>query len=101
MGSLRYAILGCLLRNCFVPLLWIRPTDPTDRYSRAWKPPGVPCSQFDHYACFPASFRSFSLFQRPPLPPSWRNEKDTAEKLLARAESNGYKRVVHREKDSA
>jgi hypothetical protein len=35
----------------------------------------VPCSQFDHYACFPASFRSFSLFQRPPPPPSWRNEK--------------------------
>src|SRR5436190_194798 len=37
MGCLRYDILGCLLRNCFVSLLWIRPTDPTDKYSRAWK----------------------------------------------------------------
>src|SRR5256885_1849591 len=37
MGCLRYDILGCLLRNCIVSLLWIRPTDPADKYSRAWK----------------------------------------------------------------
>jgi hypothetical protein len=33
--------------------------DPTGRYLTAWKPV-PPCSQFDHYACFPASFRSFT-----------------------------------------
>jgi hypothetical protein len=30
----------------------------------------------------------------------WRNEKPTAKELLARAESNGYKRGAHREEDS-
>jgi len=47
--------------------------DPTDRYSRAWKPV-PPCSQFGHYVCIPASCPSFSLFQRPPSPLSWRSE---------------------------
>jgi hypothetical protein len=45
--------------------------DPTDRYLRAWKP--VPsCLQFDQQRVLS---HFFSLFQRPPSPPSWRNEK--------------------------
>src|SRR5271170_6294201 len=51
--------------------------DPIDRYLRAWKP--VPsCLQFDQQRVLS---RFFSLplpppsFQRPPSPPSWRNEK--------------------------
>jgi hypothetical protein len=36
--------------------------------------PGVPCSQFDHYACFPASFRSFS----PLLTAASQNQGSTA-----------------------
>src|SRR5436305_12325138 len=52
--------------------------DPTDRYLRAWKP--VPsCLQFDQQrVLFPLLLPpspSFSLFQRPPSPLSWRNEK--------------------------
>src|SRR5436305_9587183 len=52
--------------------------DPTGRYLRAWKP--VPsCLQFNQQrVLFPLLLPlspSFSLFQRPPSPPSWRNEK--------------------------
>src|SRR5271156_5930444 len=74
MDSLLYAILGLPptqpLRLALV--------DPTDRYLRAWKP--VPsCLQFDQQSVLS---RFFSLppppspsFQRPPSPPSRRNEK--------------------------
>src|SRR5436190_23332866 len=60
--------------------------DPTDKCSRVWKPV-PPCSQFDHYACFPASSPSFSLFERPPSPSSWQREKANAKELPARAET--------------
>src|SRR3984957_8758585 len=77
--------------------------DPTDRYFRAWKP--VPsCLQFDQQRVLS---RFFSLLLSPSPssngrlpPPSWRNEKPRAGELEARAESNGYKRGAHREKDS-
>src|SRR4051794_2865939 len=55
--------------------------DPTDRYSRAWQPI-PPCSQFNYYACFPASSSSFSLFQRPFSLSSWRNEKSRPRSYL-------------------
>jgi hypothetical protein len=71
--------------------------DPTDRYLRAWKP--VPsCLQFDQQRVLS---RSFSLL---PLPTAafsiMAKRKATTEELGARAESNGYKRGAHREKDS-
>jgi hypothetical protein len=69
MDSLLYAILGFLLRNRFVSPLWIRQTDTQGRGS----PFRHACSLIN-YACFPASSPSFSLFQRPLSPPSWRNE---------------------------
>jgi len=72
--------------------------DPTDRYSRAWKPV-PPCPQFDQLRVLS---RSFSLL---PLPMAafstiMAKRKAMAEELDARAESNGYKRGAHREKDS-
>jgi hypothetical protein len=73
--------------------------DPTDRYLRAWKP--VPsCPQFDQQRVLS---RFFSLLL--PLPMAtfstiMAKRKATAEELEARAESNGYKRGAHREKDS-
>ena len=65
--------------------------DPTDRYSRAWKP--VPPSRsLINYACFPASSSpSFSLFQRPPSPPSWRNEKSQPRSCSLEPNPNDYK----------
>ena len=91
MGSLLYAILGSILRIRFVSPLWIR-------HLRAWKP--VPsCLQFDQQRVLS---RSFSLL---PLPTAafstiMAKRKATTEELGARAESNGYKRGAHREKDS-
>jgi hypothetical protein len=73
--------------------------DPTDRYLRAWKP--VPsCLQFDQQRVLS---RFFSLLL--PLPTAafstiMAKRKATIEELGARAESNGYKRGAHREKDS-
>src|ERR1700722_14966281 len=32
-------------------------------------------SRFDHHAFYHVPFPPFSLFPRPPSPPSWRNEK--------------------------
>jgi hypothetical protein len=71
----------------------------TDRYLRAWKP--VPsCLQFDQQRVLS---RFFSLLL--PLPTAafstiMAKRKATAEEPKARAESNGYKRGAHREKDS-
>jgi hypothetical protein len=47
--------------------------------------------------------RSFSLFLAPPgaFSTVMAKQKTTAKELLARAESNGYKREAYREKDSA
>jgi hypothetical protein len=79
----------------FFTLYWA----PTDRYLRAWKP--VPsCLQFDQQR--PLS-HFFSLLL--PLPTAafsttMAKRKATAEELEAQAESNGYKRGAHREKDS-
>ena len=73
--------------------------DPTDRYLRAWKP--VPsCLQFDQQRVLS---RSFSLLPLPTVAFStiMAKRKATTEELGARAESNGYKRGAHREKDSA
>jgi len=70
MGSLPYAILGCLLRNCFVSLLWIQPTDTQGR--------GNPrCVMLPIWSLRVLSrfLALLLLFQRPPPPPSWRNEK--------------------------
>ena len=73
--------------------------DPTDRYLRAWKP--VPCAcSLTSNACF-SHFFSLLL----PLPTAafstiMAKRKATTEQLGARAESNGYKRGAHREKDS-
>jgi hypothetical protein len=80
--------------------------DPTGRYLRAWKP--VPsCLQFDQQRVLS---HFFSLLLPPPsslLPPptaafstTMAKRKATAEELEAQAESNGYKRRTHREKDS-
>src|SRR5271156_3855332 len=71
MDSLRYAILGSLLRN---PLR-LALMDPTDRYLRVWKP--VPlCLQFNQQRVLS---RFFSLLPPPSSndrpPPPWRNEK--------------------------
>jgi hypothetical protein len=95
MDSLLYAIFGLPpaqpLRLALV--------DPTDRYLREWKP--VPsCPQFDQQRVLS---RFFSLLL--PLPTAaystiMAKRKGTAEKLKARAESNGYKRGTHREEDS-
>ncbi len=79
----------------FFTLFWA----PTDRYLRAWKP--VPsCLQFDQQRLLS---RFFSLLL--PLPTAafsttMAKRKATAEELEAQAESNGYKRGAHREKDS-
>src|SRR5436309_1928709 len=75
--------------------------DPTDRYLGAWKP--VPsCQQFDQQCVLS---RFFSLLLPPPssnghLLHHYGERKATAEELETRAESNGYKRGAHREKDS-
>ena len=67
--------------------------DLTARYLRAWQPV-PPCPQFDHYAYFPASSPSFL-----PLPTAafsiitMAKRNTMAEELLARTESNGYKRA--------
>ena len=53
----------------------------------------------DHYAYFPASFRSFPS-SNGLLHHHHSETKSTVEELLARAESNGYKREAHREEDS-
>ena len=68
--------------------------DPTDRYSRVWKP-------VDQLRVLS---RFFSLLL--PLPTAtfsttMAKRKVTAEELEARAESNGHRRETHREKDSA
>src|SRR5204862_6009596 len=96
MDSLRYAILGSLLRN---PLR-LALVDPTDRYLRAWKP--VPsCLQFDQQRVLS---RFFSLLL--PLPTTafsttMAKRKATAEELEAQAESNGYKRGGRTERKTA
>jgi hypothetical protein len=74
--------------------------DPTDRYLRAWKP--VPlCPQYNHYVCFPASSPSFSLFlfQRPPAPPSRRNDKQRSRSWELEPNPTVI-REAHREEDS-
>jgi hypothetical protein len=79
--------------------------DPTDRYLRVWKPVPV-CLQFDQQRVLSRFFLppspSFSLLL--PLPTAaftiMAKQKATTEELEARAESNGYKRGAHREKDS-
>jgi hypothetical protein len=87
-----YAILGSVPRNRFVSSSRI--------YLRAWKPV-PPCP----------TFRSATRAFPPLLPPSFplptaafsttmARRKATAEELEAQAESNGYKRGAHREKDS-
>ena len=82
----------------FLPLR-LALVDPADRYLRALKP--VPsCLQFDQQRVLS---RFFSLLL--PLPTAafstiMAKRKATAEELEARAESNGYKRGAHREKDS-
>jgi hypothetical protein len=68
--------------------------DPTDRCSRAWKP----VDQLRVLARFfslllPLRTTAFSTIMA--------KRKVTAEELEARAESNGYRRGAHREKDSA
>src|SRR4051794_23123734 len=68
---------------------------------KAVKTPGALCSQFDHYACFPASFSLLSFLLTAAFTIIMAKGKVTAEELLARAEFNRYKRGVHREKDSA
>ena len=73
--------------------------DLTDKYSTAWKHV-PPSSQFNLYAYF---FRFFSLL--PPLPMAafstiMAKRKATVGELLARAESNGYKKGPYREEDS-
>ena len=73
--------------------------DPTDRYLRAWKP--VPLYLQFHQQR--ALSRFFSLLL--PLPTAAfstiiTKRKATAEELEAQAESNGYKRERHREKDN-
>ena len=91
MDSLRYAILGSLLRN---PLR-LALVDPTDRYLRAWKP--IPsCLQFDQQRVLS---RFFFLLPLPTAAFSTiiAKRKATAEEL---AKSNGYERGAHREKGS-
>src|ERR1700733_2515838 len=73
--------------------------DPTDRYLRAWKP-APSCLQFNQQRVL-SHFSSLLL----PLPTAafstiMAKRKATAEELEARAESNGYERGPHREKDS-
>jgi hypothetical protein len=73
--------------------------DPTDRYLKAWKPVSS-YPQFDQQRVLS---RFFSLFL--PLPTAafstiMAKRKARAEEPEARAESNGYKRGAHREKDS-
>jgi hypothetical protein len=91
-----YAISGSLLRNCFVSPLWIRQTDTQGHQQRVLS-------------------RFFSLLLPLPTaaasPPSSSSSTTTTtimakrkamvEEVEARAESNGYKRGAHREKDSA
>jgi len=87
------------LRYFWLPpaqLLRLALVDPTGRYLRAWKPV-PPYPQFDRQRVI-SRFFSLSLFQQPPSPPSWRNEKPRLRS--SRAESNGYNRGVYREKDS-
>jgi hypothetical protein len=89
------------LRYFWLPpaqLLRLALVDPTGRYLRAWKPV-PPYPQFDRQ-------RVISRFFFPlPLPTAafstiMAKRKTTAEELDVRAESNGYKRGVYREKDS-
>jgi hypothetical protein len=49
--------------------------DPTGRYLRAL------CPQFDQQRVL-SRFFSLYLFQRPPSPPSWRNEKPRLRSLM-------------------
>jgi hypothetical protein len=73
IDSLLYAILGSPPAQ---PLRRLALVDPTGRQilkgveARSAMPRSL-----INYACFPASSPSISLFQRPPSPPSWRNEK--------------------------
>jgi hypothetical protein len=78
MESLLYAILVSLLRNRFVSPLLIRQT--ATRASRFFS------------LLLPLRTATFSTIMA--------KRKATAEELEARAESNGYKRGAHREKDS-
>jgi hypothetical protein len=90
MDSLLYAILGCLRRSYFVSPLWIRQTDTQGRRSA-----------LVNYACFPASSPSFSLFQRPPSPSSWRNEKSRLRSWKLEPNPTAIGEGAHREKDGA
>src|SRR5271155_1184934 len=75
----------------FFTLFWA----PTDRYLRAWKP--VPsCLQLDQQRVLS---RFFSLLPTAAFSTIMAKRKATAEELGARAESNGYKRGAHQEKD--
>jgi hypothetical protein len=85
--------------------LRLAPVDPTDRCLRAWKPVSS-CPQFDQQRVFSRFFLlpspPFSLLL--PLPTAaftiMAERKATTKELGARAETNGYKRGAHREKDS-
>jgi hypothetical protein len=66
--------------------------DPTDRYLRAWK-------LVDQLRVLSRFFSLLSV--RAAALSTMAKRKVMVEELEARAESNGYRRGVHREKDSA
>ena len=55
-------------------------------------------SRSDYHTFRVVPFHSFSLFIQPAFSTGIAKRKVTAEKLLARAKSNGYERGAHREK---
>jgi hypothetical protein len=73
--------------------------DPTDRYSRAWKPV-PPCPQFDQQRVLSRFFSLLLSLPTAAFSTIMAKRKTTVEELEARAESNGYRRGAYREKDS-
>jgi hypothetical protein len=73
--------------------------DPTDRYLKTWKPVDQLRVLSRLFSPLPLRTAAFSTIIAKRKVTARR--KVTAEELEARAESNGYRRGAHREKDSA
>ena len=72
--------------------------DPTDRYLRVWKPVDQLRVLSRFFSLLPLRTAAFSTMAKRKVTTK---RKVTAEESEARAESNGYRRGAHREKDSA